>query len=595
MLTDQGRICENYYFFFTKANRHFNYFFPYAEEELLTLAKQLRSSTERATKIEVAPWIKDCGVDMEGLYTELTLEKLEDKLHQDQNKPLKDYVELFSDGEEFYSTKTTTQGRRKGHRMGRSPTRCWRNIIQCFRKETDETEDIVIKPGKRFLLKGEPGMGKTTLVKKMAWDWAKKAFTTFYIVFFVFLKSVTPGDPIENVIIQQTPALEGLNVSQQTLEAIFKIFGNRCLLILDGLDENALGQNDDVLKIIKGQKLFHTHVLVTSRPHSTRSLEDYFGTIIRVDGFMESQAEKFAFKILKDQAKVHNVLKFNPADFRQDISLYQCPILLSFMCLLVKEDKTDLLSKETNTGEIYTKMVRCLYIKFTNRAKIEFESCEFTRVITKLGKLALETLFSGNPLLKQSDIIKVDKRAFYYGLLIGHEDCRLLTTDVTGDIVVTFPHRSLQEFLGTFSFIQMLNDGESLESLLGSDCKEPIFMMNPLFLHFCLWFLYSDQKYFSLDNKDQVSDCLVSYCLERLDSVRLDLGKLVISYPAIDIEEAWKKKDWWSLTFFENVLEKGSKFKTVICTSTRLLKWIRDVMKNRRIPVSGLEFVALPN
>ena len=30
------------------------------------------------------------------------------------------------------------------------------------------------------------GKGKTTLVKKVAWDWAKKIFGTFYIVFFVF-------------------------------------------------------------------------------------------------------------------------------------------------------------------------------------------------------------------------------------------------------------------------------------------------------------------------------------------------------------------------------------------------------------------------
>ena len=64
---------------------------------------------------------------------------------------------------------------------------------------------------------------------------------------------------------------------------------------------------------------------------------------------------------------------------------------------------------------------------------------------------------------------------------------------------VTFPHISLQEFLGAFYFIMMLNAGESIESLLGSECKEPIFMMNSLFLHFRLWFLYSDQKYFTLE------------------------------------------------------------------------------------------------
>ena len=43
---------------------------------------------------------------------------------------------------------------------------------------------------------------------------------------------------------------------------------------------------------------------------------------------------------------------FNPADFRQDITIYTCPILLSFLCLLVKEDDIDLTSKTIGMGEI---------------------------------------------------------------------------------------------------------------------------------------------------------------------------------------------------------------------------------------------------
>ena len=58
------------------------------------------------------------------------------------------------------------------------------------------------------------------------------------IVFFVFLKLVRPGDAIENIIIDQNPSLEGLCISRQKLENIFETFGNRCLFILDGLDEH---------------------------------------------------------------------------------------------------------------------------------------------------------------------------------------------------------------------------------------------------------------------------------------------------------------------------------------------------------------------
>ena len=44
-------------------------------------------------------------------------------------------------------------------------------VISCFRSKERE-------PGKRLLIKGEPGMGKTILVK-VAWDWATRLLKLF--------------------------------------------------------------------------------------------------------------------------------------------------------------------------------------------------------------------------------------------------------------------------------------------------------------------------------------------------------------------------------------------------------------------------------
>ena len=105
-------------------------------------------------------------------------------------------------------------------------------------------------------------MGKTTLSKRIAWDWAKGNFAEISIVFFVLLKLVKPGDTIESVIIKQTPVLEGMHVTRDRLSGIFEKFGDRCLLILDGLDEHALGQNEDVHKIIRGAKCLNCNVFL---------------------------------------------------------------------------------------------------------------------------------------------------------------------------------------------------------------------------------------------------------------------------------------------------------------------------------------------
>ena len=98
----------------------------------------------------------------------------------------------------------------------------------------------------------------------------------FSIVLVIFLKFVQPGEAIEDVILKQNPELEGLGVSVEKLHRILDRFSDRCLLILDGLDEHGLGQNEDVLKIIRDQKLLDCRIIVSSRPHSIRAIELHF-------------------------------------------------------------------------------------------------------------------------------------------------------------------------------------------------------------------------------------------------------------------------------------------------------------------------------
>ena len=143
----------------------------------------------------------------------------------------------------------------------------------------------------------------------------------------MFLKLVRPEEAIENVILSQYPILEGLGFLEN--------YGKDLLLILDGLDEHALGENKDVVKIICGKKLVHCNVLLTSRPHTTRAIEHYFRKVVSVKGFTYNEANKFAYRIIPDHKKVEEILKFNPTGVKGEIALHTCPILLSFICLLV--------------------------------------------------------------------------------------------------------------------------------------------------------------------------------------------------------------------------------------------------------------------
>ena len=299
---------------------------------------------------------------------------------------------------------------------------------------------------------------------------------------------VKPMEAIEEAILAQMPQLEGLGITPKFVKSILDIFGHKCLLILDGLDEHVLGQNKDVVKIIKGQKYLNCNVFVTSRPHSTSRVERNFSTIVRVEGFGREEAASFAKKLLDDKKKVEMVLNFKHAEFEGDNSLYKSPILLSFMCLLVREDDFDLTDSEIKVGEIYTRMIRCLYKKYTIRKNKEYTDEGFVKSITLVGKLALKTLLSGDPFMKRKDILKeVGEEAFDYGLIIGHEDVHLLVRNESADIYVTFSHRSIPDFFRSFLFDSTAERRENIGNVMWKRaCKQTVSKDSPVPSFLCL-------------------------------------------------------------------------------------------------------------
>ena len=545
-------------------------------------------------KIEVAPWIRDYVTDMDELYTELTLEVAEYKLDGEQCKVLESYKEVFelpdpkqaifdfiSEQIEDYH-KSVQQSKEKNETRQQNTLK---SLLPCTRKNKYEQEEEIdkfekVKKGKKVLFKGEPGMGKTTVGKKIGWDWALGILKTFEIVFFVFLKLVRPEDSIENVIIQQTPILKGLGITKRKLLTFLKNFGSKCLLILDGFDECALGQNQDVLEILRGEKLFSCNILLTSRPHSTREITEYFQTVVKVNGFTEDEARKFAFKILQDGKLVDDVLNFTPAPLTDDdTKLYQCPILLSFLCLLVREKEISLSDKAISVGEIYTRMVRCLYRKFTIRKNRSFDESQFLETLKLIGKIAFRTLLSGNPLLKRSEVIKeVDEEVFDYGLLIGHEDAFRLIRDETADIFITFPHRSLQEFLGALYFILMLSSNTTIDTLFDANKDKPIFMTDPLFLDFCLWFLSKKNAYIPIDGKDASLTTLAEFCAKTFVSSCVHVEHITKLCPALDLRRAERKNDELMFAFYRRFLEKFENANTIVLNFMYPLQWILDTM-----------------
>ena len=267
----------------------------FPDADLVLLADNLRPFIEKTTKLEMAPWLRAYTVDMDRLYTDPVLDRKENTSTGEEVQPITvDMSKMYTDS--------------VLDRIQNTP------VEEEFKLISDYRELFLLDPtditGKKVLVTGDPGKGKSTFVKKIAWDWSRGVFVDITLVLVVQLKLLESDDSIENVIIRQCQPLEGLKVSEKKLRQILDKFGNRCLLILDGLDEND-GKNEDVWKIIHCQKFYNCNVLLTSRPHFIGEAEVNGYTVVTVQGFTKEKSEAYLSNVLRPKKdSVHMVLKF---------------------------------------------------------------------------------------------------------------------------------------------------------------------------------------------------------------------------------------------------------------------------------------------
>ncbi len=371
----------------------------------------MKSDMEDTLKIQRSPWLDWDVLEFEDVYLPVALEKEAGK------GCVNDYKELFAE----------KKRKRKGHKI---------------------------------LIKGGPGIGKTTFVSKMAYDWAMDTWKMFSLVFFVSLKMVNPGDPIENVIIDKNvvPLVYSEEYNLQKIDGILKTYGGECLLIFEGFDEGT-GNNTHIMDIIKNLKYASSNFIVTTRPHVAGEIQKFFTSVVNVTGFTKENAEKYIRALLKDSDKVESVLRFTEEN--QSIGIHEMwryPILLLFICILVNDDGgyLDLNDKNITLTDIYSKLHECLYKRYTIKTNVKFSTAKMKHTLVQLGKLALKGLTQGRLLYQKSELEKeVGKDAFYFGIIIGHQDGKVIR-DLSADCTVSFLHQSIQEYLAALYMVDEL-------------------------------------------------------------------------------------------------------------------------------------------
>ena len=245
------------------------------------------------------------------------------------------------------------------------------------------------------LLEGAPGIGKTTLVKKIAYQWSKNcALQNFKLVILIYL-----GDPA----VQKMTELSHLLQPFLRTDTKFAITASACIrnlskndgrevaFILDGYDElpEILQKDSIFVDIIKRKILPHCAMVVSSRPCASQTLHRQVTTKIEILGFTVDDAKCYIETAMEGQPHESNDL----TQFLNNQLVTNIPAVL-----------VDLYKHEISLPKTYTELYNnficrtiCRYLtKYGEHdvTKLTDLSEPYNTIVRQLSKFALDTLNS---------------------------------------------------------------------------------------------------------------------------------------------------------------------------------------------------------
>ena len=208
-------------------------------------------------------------------------------------------------------------------------------------------------PPDRIVLIAEAGKGKTTVVAKIAHDWAYRVqgspLQNVPLLFILRFREIKRETSLGRAIVGQL--LHNLPVKPDELENFIRKYQSLCWIVLDGLDEFRGRMNTNrkvtsncgnIVSVLTNKELPDCRVLVTTRPHLEKDFDQ--GELpkvyakMEIEGYSPSNRNKYIDKFFKDDPMQGRDLKIYLDENVLINELVSTPLFCTMVCYLWREN-----------------------------------------------------------------------------------------------------------------------------------------------------------------------------------------------------------------------------------------------------------------